>query len=671
MAVSNHRITLSSEEYEADVHTLRTIKTFDDLYKTYRPTLVPPKPKKKPTSILRKRQTKDFRNQNDGKGTECHQNDCQAARWHPYDATTLIGPTREQNNLEHAKSVGSSSSLQDDQPNPRIASGRNPFSKYSNSQCKFNKCKSGCKQEKACVNHAAYSYLEAEPEQNRQYLEPEQNQSYPESQQNDVYAESRETAVYPDAETREAPVFTETREIPVYPETQESQDYPEPRRASQDYPEPRRASQDYPEPRRASQDYPEPRNNPVYPQPRENPVYPRPRETRRLSEENPSYGGLPKLQRNPIYAQQNPNYSESQQSHDFAESDRKTNHYNEHNNLTIVTSNGTEYPNESFVKMQSYDPYTLYCQCSKCPNPKDFQFDPYRNYGEASNADVAAARFANAEPKGGTPMSRSEESQGFAEEQPMPNHEGNTEAIYQPAGQPYYYFYPPMTTSDPMDGNTLPEDATKSASRPKTRGMKRPSNIQTGSFISGFQSAAASPTAEAVNYTQNQNAGANCVDVESFLANCKKCAVPSYDPCQGCCPLYPPACMGCCPSPPKAAACNTNECYCMGYVHDSLQDRSVYAADYRPVMCGGNNFQHFANGISCLCADLPVGGGCGPCSNNCAFGCSFSTEPPSCCVGRQPACGPTGQSCCLYPLAQLSPGYCNSYPCGGYNTFCM
>ncbi|SPP86006.1 uncharacterized protein LOC117587955 [Drosophila guanche] len=662
MAVSNHRITLSSEEYESDVHTLRTIKTFDDLYKTYRPTLVPPKPKKKPTSILRKRQTEGFRNQNDGKETECHQNDCQASKWNPCDVTTLIGPSnsilnltlsqeegttttikaREQNNLEHAKSVGSSSSLQYDQPNPRIASGRNPFSKYSNSLCKFNKCKSGCRQEKAYVNCAEYSYVEPEPEQNRLYSEPEQNQSYPESQQTPVDAETRETAVYPDAETREAPVFTETRE--VYPETQENQVYTEPRE-----------SQDYPEPRRASQDYPEPRHSPVYPQPRENPVYPMPRETRRLSEANPSYGGLPKLQQNPVYSQQNPNYSESQQSLDFAESDRKTNHYNEHNNLTIVTSNGTEYRNESFVKMQSYDPYTLYCRCSKCPNPKDLQFDPYRNYDEASNADVAAARFANAEPKAGTAMSRSEES--LAEE--------------QPACQPYYYFYPPMTTSDPMDGNTSPEDATRSVSRPKTKGMKRPSNIQTGSIISGLQSAAANPAVEAGNYNQNQNAGVNCVDVESFLANCKKCAVTCCDPRQGCCPLYTPARMGCCPSPPKAAACNTNECYCMGYVHDSLQDRSVYAADYRPVMCGGNNFQHFANGISCLCADLPVGGGCGPCSNNCAFGCSFSTEPPSCCVSHQPACGPTCQSCCLYPLAQLSPGYCNSYPCGRYNTFCM
>ncbi|XP_041448187.1 uncharacterized protein LOC111076535 [Drosophila obscura] len=810
MAVSNHHIALSPEEYAAVIHMLRTIKTTDDIHKTYRPAPVSPIPQKKPTSILRNRQAEDLSNQNGNQGGEAaavsqHSN-CTPSKWQPVDFSTVIGPSTSILNLtlnhhegstttiqglghdnavqelyKGTKSVSSSSSLDDNQakdvPNAqqRIASGRNPFSKYSNTQCKSYKCKAGCRKDKSCYATGSETESFARPEQNRVYAEPkfswrnpfskysntqcksykckagcrkdkscyatgsetesfarlEQNQVYIEpdvyrgTQDDPVYRGNQDDAVFggPQAD----PVYREPQDEPVYRETQDDPVYREP----QDDPVYREPQDDpvYREPQddpvyRETQDEPvyrEPQNDPVYCEPqddpvcretqddavhrgsqddpvyrgsRDNPVYPSTRDNQHFAEAEPYrggspkslenadypesspqqkpvyYGGLPKLQRNPNYAdseqdpvyhggllQRSPVYQEPDPSHDFAESHRKTDHYNEHNNLKNFLSIDTNYHDESLVKTHSYD-------------PNDYQFDPYKTYSRASNANPES--YSNAL---GVPSRRSL----------VPKQEGQIDA----AGQPLHCSYP-KTDRGSMNASALAYDnpSTKSVTKAKTRGRKRPSSAQMGSSTTGFKTSLACPDSCGTNYAQNQNpgsncprnpnAGTNCVDVESFLANCKNFPAQCCDPCQGCCPRFPPPCLGCCPtsscSPPKSACNNTNECFCMGYVCDILQDKSVYAVDYRPAMCRGNNFQHFSNGNSCRCADLPIGGGCGPCCNDCSFGCGFTTEQPTCCGARQTPCGggqPPCQSACLYPLARLSPGYCNSYPCGGYTSYCM
>ncbi|XP_017152575.1 uncharacterized protein LOC108162372 [Drosophila miranda] len=650
MAVSNHRLHPSDEEYEEYNHLLRGIKTTDDLHKTYKPEAIPPKP----TSILRNRQTEDSFDQNDGKAAaECHQNTGKHIKLQPVDISTVIGPSYSildlTLNWELRRGVGSTTSIKAVQElysckrslssssleaNPqkgvandkRIASGRSNWlkcSKYSNRECKENKCKAACKRKKACYASVSYADPEqsyAESERNQYYPESRQMQSYPESQQSQVYSQSQQSQVY--SESQQSQVYSESQQSQVYPESEQSQVFAK---------EEKNSSFHESKPNHGS---PKLKQNPVYPESQQNSSYPESEACHRSPNRVSPKQGSSKFQQN-----------SAKQSRCSAESDRKTGHYNMKSTSTFNTSNGTDYTDESCLRTQAYD---RHAQSPWCESPRD--------------------------------------SHKFEEEQRMTDcsrqsHKGGTDAASHPGSSSYSCPSPcpiplvPRTNRSchgaPTNENSSHGDAMKSCGRAKTRGMKRPANSCSGSSMSGSPSAACS-----LDDGQNENSACNCVDIESFLANCKKHPAQCCDPCAGCCPVFsPPYTRPCAPScSPPEPPCFSNECFCMGYVHDMLEDRSVYAVSYRPVMCCGNNFKHASNGNSCLCSDLPLGGGCGPCSNGCPSSpCCFSAESPCCgasCGVCPPACGgcpPTR----LYPLARLSPGYCNSYPCGGCNAYCI
>ncbi|XP_002021703.2 uncharacterized protein LOC113565618 [Drosophila persimilis] len=665
MAVSNHRLHPSDEEYEEYSHMLRGIKTTDDLHRTYKPEEIPPKP----TSILRNRQTEVSFNQNDDKAAaECNHNTGKHIKLQPVDVSTIIGPSYSildlTLNWELRRDVGStttikavqelysckrslSSSSLEESPqtgvanDKRIASGRSNWlkcSKYSNSECKENKCKAACKRKKAC--YATVSY--ADPEQS--YAESERNQYYPESQQSQVYPQSEQSQVYPQSE--QSQVYPQSQQSQVYPQSEQSQVYPKSEQ-SQVYPESEQ-SQVYAKEEKSCSFHeskpnhgsPKLKQNPVYPESQENSYYPESEACHRSPNRVSPKQGSSKFQQNSVY-------SESKQSRCSAESDRKTDHYNMKSTSTFNTSNGTDYTDESCLRTQAYD---RHAQSPRCESSRD--------------------------------------SHKFEEEQRMTDcsrqsHKRGTDAASHLGSSNYSCPSPcpiplvPRTNSSchgaPTNENSLHGDAMESCGTAKTRGMKRPANSCSGSSMSGTPSAACS-----LDDGQNENSACNCVDIESFLANCKKHPAQCCDPCEGCCPVFsPPYMRPCAPScSPPEPPCISNECFCMGYVHDMLEDRSVYAVSYRPVMCCGNNFKHSSNGNSCLCSDLPLGGGCGPCSNVCPPSpCCFSAESPSCCGASCPGvCPPACGGCpvsCLYPLARLSPGYCNSYPCGGCNAYCI